>query len=278
MTDQEMLFGTIADRSDADPDRLTVCALNVQSPTPARAPKLADWLLATEATALVLTEVRDSDGSRQLLECLRAESFSINPTQLGDGNPDTADKYHAVIATYGQHDGHARSPLGNRVAVTDLATDHGPVRIVGMYAPSNGMTAESSHTRAQFQRRAVAELAALRRPRMVVAGDLNVVEPGHQPRLTAYEPHDYEFYTAICAVGMVDTYRNLHPDQHEHSWFSDRFLAQRIDHTFITPATGTVTECRYDRTTIDTGLSDHSAMITTIDLRTGQDTGSLTPP
>ncbi|WP_196812281.1 hypothetical protein [Nocardia sp. CNY236] len=29
---------------------------------------------------------------------------------------------------------------------------------------------------------------------------------------------------------------------------------------------GAVTECRYDPTTIDTGLSDHSAMITTIGL------------
>ncbi|WP_327147024.1 endonuclease/exonuclease/phosphatase family protein [Nocardia sp. NBC_01327] len=280
MTDQAMLFGSTGDRAENDPDRLTVCALNVQSAPPARAHKLAEWLLSTEASVLVLTEIRDSDGSRQLLETLRADGFSTTPAQLNAaGAPTAGDKYHAVIATFGhQISRQLRGPMGNRVAVTDLTTVHGQVRIVGMYAPANGMTLESSHTRAQFQRRALGELAALRRPRTVFAGDLNVVEPGHEPRLTAYETHDYEFYTAICSAGMVDTFRSLHPDQHEHSWFSDRFLAQRIDHTFMTSATGTVTGCHYDRTTIDTSLSDHSAMITTIDLRTGQATGSLTSP
>ncbi|AYF75283.1 hypothetical protein D7D52_16975 [Nocardia yunnanensis] len=280
MTDQGMLFGSIQERSDTDPDQLTICALNAQSPTPARAHKLAEWLLATGASVLVLTEVRDSEGSRQLLETLRADGFSTTPAQLGAAvAPAMGDKYHAVVATYGhQINRQLRGPMGNRVAVTDLATMHGLVRIVGMYAPANGMTLESSQTRADFQRRALGELAALRRPRTVFAGDLNVIEPGHEPRLTAYEPHDYEFYTAICEGGMVDTYRALHPDEHDHSWFSDRFLAQRIDHTFMTPATGTVTGCHYDRTTIDTGLSDHSAMITTIDLRTGQATGAPTPP
>lgn len=276
MSDQAMLFGSTHDRAPADPNILTVCALNVQSPTPARAQTVADWLLACEASVLVLTELRDSEGSRLLLECLRAEGFSTAPAEFD--RTSSTDRYHAVVAA---HDHEATpiptSPLGPRVAAADVATAHGTVRMVGVYAPSNGMTADSSRTRNTFQQQAITELASLRRSRMVVAGDLNVVEPTHRPRLTNYEPHDYHFYTALSdTVGLLDAYRTHNPHGQEHSWFSDRFLDQRIDHTFLTPGTGTVTASRYDRSTVTQKTSDHAAMLTSIDLRTPQgiDTGA----
>ncbi|WP_406279169.1 hypothetical protein OH799_11510 [Nocardia sp. NBC_00881] len=268
--DQAMLFGSIASQHtsedpDAAADQLQVCALNVYSPRRGRGQLLADWLLATTADVLVLTEMQVSDGCHELLACLRAEGF----TTTTSGPPAGGDKYFAALATRG----YTVSPLvaaslGPRVAAVDAATAAGPVRLVAIYAPSNGMTAESGNRRRCFQQQALTYLRQIWCPAMLVAGDLNVVEPDHDPRLPAYADHDYGFYTGLLELGLRDAYRHHHPTGIDHSWLSARFGNQRIDHTLTGPGIGDIVSCGYDRTTIDAELSDHAAMVTTIRLPT----------
>ncbi len=59
---QGMLFGAIGNSAEDTPGpsangELRVCALNVNSPSPARGQRLLDWLLATKSNTLVLTEL-----------------------------------------------------------------------------------------------------------------------------------------------------------------------------------------------------------------------------
>jgi exodeoxyribonuclease-3 len=119
------------------------------------------------------------------------------------------------------------APFDPRVVCVDLAAEERPIRVVGVYAPRNGMTADSSLRRRAFQDQFMDYLAAICRPALCVAGDLNVIEPGHQPPLPGFEVHDYAFYTRLTGLGLRDDYRSHSPDGGDHSWFSPRFGSQR---------------------------------------------------
>lgn len=97
-----------------------------------------------------------------------------------------------------------------------------------------------------------------------------MVEPNHRPHLPAYEDHDYAFYTGLLALGLRDAYRELNPSGGDHSWISPRFGSQRLDHSLISAAAGEIRTCAYDHTTRGDGLSDHSALLTTIGLKPGR--------
>lgn len=64
--------------------------------------------------------------------------------------------------------------------------------------------------------------------------------------LPAFEGHDYDFYTSLLKLGMADDYQTFWPNGTDHSWISDRYGAQRLDHTLVSPAVGAITACNYD--------------------------------
>lgn len=225
--------------------------------------RIVNWLLATKSNTLVLTEMQPSDGGRHILACLQAEGFTTTCTPGW-----TASRYLTAVATRGVQAAPVQ-PAGfdPRIAAVDLTTGHITVRIVGIYGPTNGMTAESSYRRREFQSRLLDYLAEINNLALCVVGDLNVVEPNHQPRLPTFEEHDYAFYTGLLALGLRDAYRELNPAGGDHSWINPRFGSQRLDHTLVSIAAGEIRTCAYDHTTRADELSDHAALSTTIGLR-----------
>jgi len=270
MTDglQGMLFGTLGD-DDEDAAvtpgaraELRVCALNVNSPSPARGQRLLDWLLATRCNTLVLTELQPTGGGRVILTGLEAEGFRLSCTAGWEGS-----RFLTTVATRGL-DVVAVEPAAfdPRVVAVDLAADGRTVRMVGVYAPTNGMTAVSSSRRRDFQQQLLKHLTAINRPALCVIGDLNVIEPGHRPSLPGFESHDYAFYTALLDLGLLDAYRTLQPQGSDHSWISARFGNQRLDHALIGHNVGTIRECGYDHGPRQQQLSDHAAVLITVQL------------
>lgn len=265
---QGMLFGATSTESesaeDGPVDELRICALNVNSPNPSRAQRIVNWLLATKSNTLVLTEMQPSEGGRHMLAALQAEGFS---TMCTPGWKDV--RYFAAVATR-DVEAVAVQPAGfdPRVTAVDLTSEATTVRLVGLYGPTNGMTAESSHRRREFQSRFFDYLAEINNPTLCVMGDLNVVEPNHRPHLPAFEDHDYAFYTGLLALGLRDAYRELNPTGGDHSWLNPRFGNQRLDHSLVSNEAGDIRACAYDHTTRNDDLSDHAALLTTIGLRT----------
>jgi exodeoxyribonuclease-3 len=269
---QGMLFGATSTgdetTEDSPIDELRICALNVNSPNASRAQRIVNWLLATKSNTFVLTEMQPSEGGRHILACLQAEGLTTTCT------PGWKDiRYFAAVATRGVTATPVQ-PAGfdPRIAAVDLATDDTTVRLVGIYGPTNGMTADSSHRRREVQHRLLDYLAQVSRPALCIAGDLNVVEPGHRPHLPAFEDHDYAFYTGLLALGLRDAYRELNPSGGDHSWISPRFGNQRLDHNLVSAAAGEIRACAYDHTTRSDDLSDHAALLTTIGLRAARAT------
>lgn len=263
---QGMLFGALGvhDEPAGDApaqDELRICALNINSAGTDRAQPLLEWLIGTRCNVLVLTEMRPGDGGRLILAGLEAEGFHVARTP---GPQDS--RYMSIVASRGFEPSPVTpAPFDPRVAAVDLiTTGQPPVRVVGVYAPTNGMTAESSLRRRGFQDQFLGYLAAITSPAMCVTGDLNVVEPGHQPPLQGFEDHDYAFYTRLTQSGLRDAYRALNPGGTDHSWKSDRLGGQRLDHALISPAAGTIRECRYDQSPRTCRLTDHAALLITV--------------
>lgn len=266
---QDMLFGAISTPAVGDDlagRRLRLCALNLQGPAPARATPLVDWLITTQSNVLVLTEIHASEGGRQVIAGLRASGYTVtNPAGWQHAKHFTAIACKGFTATA------VEPAIDPRINAVDLASTAGTLRLIGIYGPTNGMTVDSSAIRAAFQSSCLAHLRVIRHPRLIVAGDLNVIEPNHQPKLPDFAPHDYDFYTGLLDLDLIDAYRQRHPAGVDHSWSHPRYGAQRLDHTLISAQAGSLTDCTYDHSTRSQRLSDHSALITTLEINTSPD-------
>ncbi len=61
--------------------------------------------------------------------------------------------------------------------------------------------------------------AARPRDQTVFLGELNVLEPDHQPRYRFFVEFEYDFYRRLTTdCGLIDAFRTLHPQLIEHSW------------------------------------------------------------
>ncbi|MET8542572.1 endonuclease/exonuclease/phosphatase family protein [Kitasatospora sp. NPDC004799] len=141
----------------------------------------------------------------------------------------------------------------------------------GCYVPSRGPRERHNEDKRAFQAAVTDALPALaeRGHLVVIAGDLNVIEPDHNPpHRGVYGAWEYDFYTSFAEAGFTDAFRALHPDAVEHSWFGRRSGdGYRFDHALVTSAhRAQVRTCTYLHEPREAGLSDHSALQLAIDL------------
>jgi exodeoxyribonuclease III len=248
-------------------DELRLMTWNVQHAAPARAHRQAAWLAEHNgADVLVLTEVSGSAGGRALAQALRAYGYEvIVPDSTGN------DVMVVVAARAGQLEavpnrvGH----LLHRLVAVRIRVSMRTVGVVGLYVPSRGPRQRRNQDKRAFQQAVGVELPRLAMELgcepIVVAGDLNVVEPGHQPHHPVFGDWEYRFYRKFAECGLVDAFRALHPHTIEHSWFGRSGNGYRFDHVFVTRehrrllrACGYLHHPRLD------GLSDHAAMTVTL--------------
>lgn len=250
---------------------LRIMTWNVQHASPLRTRQQAAWLAETEAGLLVLTEVSGHDGGRTLTTALDAWGYSTHTASTGgrDYRVLLAARSGILEPTPQVRTGHlphrclaARLPLGD----TGLS-----IGLVGLYVPSRGGPEGRNVAKRAFQQAVAATLPALSRTfppaegPLLVAGDLNVVEPGHQPHHAVFGRWEYDFYRAFAAAGLHDAFRHLHPDTIDHSWHGRSGAGYRFDHIFCSGSyLAALTDVRYLHEPRLAGLSDHAAMIATL--------------
>lgn len=265
MTDQGFLFGnTDVVDDDVARNELRLIALNMESPSLERARRQIEWLYETGRNVLVMTEMKIGDGSRHIVKDLESSGFTVTQPQTG---PE--DRYATLVATKGYEVRPvALSFHTARMVAARLTTHFGELNVIGLYSLTNGMSAESSRNRRAFQEQVVEalrlRLAAEPDVPLLVAGDYNILEPGHQPPSTLFEEHDYEFYRALIALGLVDGYRRIQPDGRDLTWYGPQG-GQLLDYALMSPGTGDrLAECRFDHFTRSSKLSDHAALMLTV--------------
>lgn len=207
---------------EAATTQLRLVTWNVQHAAPTRARRQAAWLASRpEADVVVLTEVKDTPGGHALVQALGEHGYRVIVPAQADGDYLTvvAARAHSLEALPGSLDF-----LPHRLVTARVTVDAHPVGVVGLYVPSCG-----PKQRRNLDKRAFQEAVRACLPRLsealggglwVVAGDLNVVEPDHQPRYGVFGDWEYRFYTDVAdRGGLIDAFRALHPGRVEHSWF-----------------------------------------------------------
>jgi exonuclease III len=246
-----------------------VLTWNVQHAAAARARRQIDWLAAQDrADVVVLTEVPARGDAHAA--ALADHGYTAHcPTPTGD--------YRALLATrlgtLAVADHLYRGAYPSRfVAARISPPDATALVVIGLYVPSRGPQAHRNVAKRAFQNEVAAVLPHLpdafgtAQP-VIVAGDLNVLEPGHQPHHTVFGAWEYDFYRAFATAGLTDGFRHWHPAADEHSWFGRAGLGYRFDHLFCTSAhLPALLDCQYLHAPRHRRLSDHSALAATLRL------------
>lgn len=245
------------------PTGLRLMTWNVQHASAERSRRQAAWIAGQHLDFAVLTEVA-ATRHEALSQSLAERGFTVH------GPADSGADYHTLLASRAgdlepwpqiraRHLAHrcvaARLHLGaDRI-----------VGILGLYVPSRGSPGRRNADKRAFQDEIMTLLPGLREifgatDTIIVAGDLNVIEPGHWPAHAVFGHWEYAFYRAFEDAGYTDAYRHVHPSGREHSWYGRSGAGYRFDHIF-TSDPKVVIDCRYDHQPRLERLSDHSAMM-----------------
>lgn len=269
------MSGASAARRSTRLAEIRVLTCNVQRAGVLRSRRQVAWLAGSDADVLVLTEVSAEESGDVLARLLADDGFGA----LLPG-PSANDRYRVLVACRDAEPSCVdvgAGWMGHRCVAPRVAFPAGEIDVIGLYVPSRGPKDRRNENKRMFQERVAAVLPNVQRALdvsgpVVVAGDLNVLEPDHDPRYAVFGEWEYDFYRAFGQAGFDDAFRITEPVGMDYSWFGrpsaeGRRNGYRFDHAFVSRAhRGAVVECRYDHSVRTDGLTDHSALRLTLDL------------
>lgn len=250
-------------------DAVRLLLFNAQHASPERSRRQAAWIAGQAgADITILTEVSPTHSGNALVTALHDRGYAtvIAP------QPKERD-YRTVIACRTADAHPVKSPvtvMPHRAPAARITIGGLDVGILGLYVPSRGPKEARNVAKRAFQDAVTEALLKLDSvfPQMpvIIAGDLNVIERGHQPPHKVFGAWEYAFYDSFQATGLIDAFRHLHPDKAAHSWYGRSGNGFRFDHIHLTYAhADQIIACDYHHEPRESGLSDHAAM--TLQLR-----------
>lgn len=248
-------------REDAPPLRLAT--LNISGPSVARAEQLASFLGELDADVVVLTETRDNEGTRALLDWCRDQGYSVAGALPGT----SGERGVAVARRVGPTSLPAVVDVGlpHRLVIDELA-DQPSLTLVAAYVPSR----DASALKIERKRTFLGQMArALQRfdddQRVVFMGDLNIVGRSHVPRYPAFKAWEYDALDDIAAAGLTDVFADLNPGVQVYSWVGRTGSGYRYDYAFVSASLMDAVEgCEYLHEPRERGITDHAAVMLTM--------------
>jgi exodeoxyribonuclease III len=249
---------------------LSLLTFNIANPSPQRAERQLSWLASRPEMVLVLTETKDSAGCRLLADAFTSAGHHVTYPipENGDYGVMIISRLPAVTDEFGSRVGY----LPSRAAAITLKNPNGPIDVIGAYVPSRDASLEKTERKRKWLDACTAALASRPRRAAVFLGDLNVLEPGHQPHYAFFAPFEYDFYQRLTAdCGFIDAFRSLHPEVIEHSWVGRTGDGYRYDHIHCTADLAVrLTACEYLHQPRLDRLSDHSALSARLMVEAGE--------
>ena len=222
---------------------MKIAAWNVNS-IRARQERLLAWLSAAQPDVVCLQELKCEDAGFPAEEIRAAGyQFACYGQRTYNGVAILA-KGEITDVTRGMDDG-VEDPQARLIG----GTVNG-VRVFSVYAPNGQEVGSPAYVyKLEWYRRLRAYLDARHKPeeKLVLCGDWNVApEPidVHDPAAwegqTLFSAPEREALANLCAFGLRDVWRGMHPGEQKFSWWDYRMLAfpknrgLRIDHLLAT--------------------------------------------
>lgn len=227
---------------------MKLVTLNIRHGGGKRIPAILDYLRSQSADLIVLTEFRSNSNAGALRSGLAAQGFhhfseaSVVPKE---NSVCVFSRLPFVSRTYPELPAQDRHRL--------ISAHFDGVAVYGVYFPQNEAKAGLFKFLAQGGHRPT-------EPAYFIVGDFN----------TGLHFRDEEGATFYCAAefvglsecGLVDSWRNRHPDTREFSWYSTHGNGFRIDQVFSSPEAEVLIErVYYDHRPRQTKATDHSALV-----------------
>lgn len=241
---------------------------NINNPTEKLAQNQVDFLLRENADALILTEAKKLPGSLYLQERLQQNGYTVYFDEPQKG-------YGVLCAMKGTESTNQKSHidfLPARYQIVRSQVNDTELTIIGLHVPSRGSAAFKNINKIKFQEQTMRILEHYNRENLnksiIIGGDLNIVEPLHDPHYKSFGEWEYEFYHAFFTNGFMDAFRYLKPFTHkEYSWYGKKGNGYRFDHFFVSKdLEDNITDVYYEQSPRKHGLSDHAAMVLKLDI------------
>ncbi|MBV1774315.1 exodeoxyribonuclease III [Burkholderiaceae bacterium DAT-1] len=229
-----------------------------------------DWLATQHADVVCVQELKAQDAD--LTDAMR------NPAGLtGYFHPAEKKGYSGVGIYCRQKPDEVIVGLG--IADIDaegryIEARFGNLSVVSLYLPSGSSSDERQQVKFSFLDRFKPILQALIESgrEVVMCGDWNIAHKEidlknwkGNLKNSGFLPEERQWMTDIQAMGWVDTWRTLYPEQPGYTWWSNRGQAYakdvgwRIDYQLVTPVMGS--KARASSIYKDQRFSDHAPLI-----------------
>ncbi len=243
-------------------ENLNVFAANVQNPGAERVSRIIGYIEKKDPALLILTELTDKDATNHLIEGLNALGFVGTGLDTGE-----AVNYQTLIFSR-----RAFKPLvvqteslRGRVSIIRLNDFKNKTQlyIVGAYGVAFNEKNKLAHKKffddllARVLRRLASPMA-----KVILAGDLNVVEQPFHDHIPDFVASSEFFFTGLGEMGFFDAVRSAFPAKAMYTWYSPRNgEGQRLDHIFtLGEESDLVSKVAVDNDFRNQKLSDHSAL------------------
>jgi exodeoxyribonuclease-3 len=202
-------------------------------------------------------------GFTEIFTDFDADIFCLQETKLSEGQIDLAFEGYESYWNYAEKKGYSgtaiftrRKPLSVTTGIGIEQHDHeGRVvtlefddfYMVDVYTPNAQQELARLDYRLEWERDFAVYLRALdaKKP-VIVCGDMNVAHneidlknPATNHKNPGFSDEERNAFTQLLGAGFVDTFRTLHPNEQQYSWWSYRFSARqknigwRIDYFLV---------------------------------------------
>ncbi|RHJ91421.1 exodeoxyribonuclease III [Parabacteroides bouchesdurhonensis] len=208
---------------------------------------LPEWLAQEQPDVLCLqeTKLQPDQFPAEAFENLGYKSYLFSARKKGYSGVAILTRINPDHVEYGmgieKYDNEGRF----------IRADFGDISVVSVYHPSGTSGDERQGFKMiwleDFQNYVV-ELTKSR-PKLILCGDYNIChepidihDPIRNATNSGFLPEEREWMTHFLSAGFVDTFRTLHPEKQEYTWWSYRFNSRaknkgwRIDYCMVTKA------------------------------------------
>lgn len=239
-----------------------ILTINIGNPSLERVKRQIAWIKSQVADVFLLTETKNSVGCNYLEKHFQElDGWHVN-------FPKSQENTLGVIllsrfpVTEVNYLFDKDSLYFSRTVEAKILLPDNVVSLLGMYVPSRDRSPEKVERKKRFLQEIQNHLLRKKEPYDVVLGDLNILEPDHNPHYSTFYSWEYDFYQFLIDNDYVDAFRSKYPTENQYSWVGRTGQGYRYDHVFVRDGFP-FEDCRYDHGTRigEEKFTDHSGVV-----------------